>query len=483
MGGHRLRIKTKWITGVIAIALFSALAASLLTTALLVRGLLSNKGSRWVSLLAGQAAETLLPDNTTVATESTTKTGGITITPAAPTSRPYTPSPRPTLTAKPTPEPQPTTTAAPSASVTPTQAAPLSPQVSPGETPSLSPTPSAEPSQSAGEPLPNPHLWELYQLVQEAYAEIAPAVVRIQVVVPSKYTKTVQTDEASGLIVDEKGLIVTDASVMDIALDKNGGLLAEARIEIMVHQADRILQATYLGRDQVTGVAAFSIKNGEKKLTVPRFALTPELHVGQTVLAVGYPEMLMAEGGLTSGFISALNRTVILEDGLSIQMIQTDLKISSRDAGGPLLNLQGEVIGLTNCGLITDPLDTRLRALPVDALLYVARALESADKPGERAWLGITVLHESSFLELQRLYRFPDGLYISSVIQDSPAYVADLRRNDVIVSINDEAVSPTMDLSTFLQAQPVGTELQLRVFRRSESRVIDLVVYLQELQS
>ena len=192
-----MRIKTKWITGVIAIALFSALAASLLTTALLVRGLLSNKGSRWVSLLASQAAETLLPDNTTVATESTTKTGGITITPAAPTSRPYTPSPRPTLTAKPTPEPQPTTTAAPSASVTPTQAAPLSPQVSPGETPSLSPTPSAEPSQSAGEPLPHPHLWELSQLVQDAYAENAPAVVRIQIQVPSNNKKTIKTEGAS----------------------------------------------------------------------------------------------------------------------------------------------------------------------------------------------------------------------------------------------------------------------------------------------
>ena len=185
-------------------------------------------------------------------------------------------------------------------------------------------------------------------------------------------------------------------------------------------------------------------------------------------------------GGLSSGFISAISRMVMLESGTPVQMIQTDLQLSALCAGGPILDLDGKVIGLSSCGLVKDLFDLKTYALPVDSMLAVARGIIDQQAETGRAWLGITVLSAGSFQELQRLYRFPDGLYISSVIQDSPAYVADLRKSDIIIQINDEPVFPSTDLSIFLKEQPVGATVKIRIFRRTENKTLDILVYLQE---
>jgi serine protease Do len=211
-----------------------------------------------------------------------------------------------------------------------------------------------------------------------------------------------------------------------------------------------------------------------------KLAESPALKVGQLVLAVGYPDMLDEQGGLFSGLISGLNRTVILENGTAVQMIQTNAPISQICSGGPLINLLGEVIGLTNCNLAYESYDGMNYALPVDAMRAVAANLSDAGYVPGRAWLGITVLSEASFLELQYLYRFPNGLYVSSVVKDSPAYAADLRKGDVIVQINDAEVGTGMDLSAFLQTQSVGSLLRLRVYRRLENQTLTIQVYLKE---
>jgi serine protease Do len=121
-------------------------------------------------------------------------------------------------------------------------------------------------------------------------------------------------------------------------------------------------------------------------------------------------------------------------------------------------------------------------AMPIAVVQQVAKNLVTQGYVSGRAWLGVTVLQESNFLELQKLYRFPDGLYVSSVIKDSPAYTADLRKGDIITRINGNDVETHESLMLFLQSQAIGAMVDIEVYRKSDGNYHQLKVYLQEYQ-
>lgn len=420
-------MRAKWIAGLVTLSLISAIIASVLTAAVLLNG----------SKLQANTGTSSLPDNTTSGSE----TGN------SPTPSPVT-SPTPTL--KPTPKP-------------------TSPVTDP-TIPTTVETDTTEPTT----------IWETSRLLEKIYSDVSPAVVCIQVEVGDPSSTAYKTNIGSGLIISTEGDIVTNTSILGIALDKQGKVLSNASIKVLIQGASVPFTATLTGRDQLTGLAALSIKPGYLTLKPAVFAEEPELKVGQLILAVGYPDLQYKTGGLSSGMICGLNRSTALEDGTVLQMIQTDARISQNCSGGPLLNLEGEVIGLTNNTLARESIDAMSYALPGGTVKSVAESLIDNGFVSGRSWLGVSVLLEDSFLELQKLYLLPDGLYISSVIKDSPAYTGDLRKGDVITEINGDAVETSMDMSRFLQSQPIGTLVTIRVYRRSDRQYHEIKVYLQE---
>ena len=420
-----IKMKAKWVAGLAAMCLISAVAASLLTAIVFLRGLLGLPQLR-------------LPFATT------NLTSGI------PTPELPTPTPSPSPTAAPTPTPTPTPTPAPTAS---------------------------SGNDSAADLL---NLWQARDLVEKIYAAAAPSVVNIDVVVETTGTATRKTNHGSGLIYNQTGSIVTNASILSIALDKQGKVLANASIRVAIGGAGQTFRAELTGRDLLTGLAVIKIDPGETVLVPAKFAEKTELRVGQMILALGYPDEMLSSGGLTAGIITGLNRPVMLDDGTNLEMIQTNAAISQSCSGGPILNLAGEVIGLANCALNRDVTDTMGYALAAGTVRQVATGLIVNGFVAGRSWLGVSVLLEDGFLELQKPYQLPDGLYISNVIKDSPAYSVDLRKGDVITAINGSAVGTSMDMSKFLQSQPVGSLVTIRIYRRSDGQYRDIKVYLQE---
>lgn len=354
----------------------------------------------------------------------------------------------------------------------------ISPSPSPSAEPTLTPVPTERPS--------DPNTVESFMLLQtqdmieKIYTSISPSVVAVEVKVTDSGTSVSMTNQGSGLILNKSGHIVTNAGILSIALDKQGNVLSNATIQVKIQGIDTPFAAELTGQDVLTGIAVLKIDPLTSPIVPAVFAANSTLRIGQLVLAVGYPEILFESGGLSSGLITGLNRAVNLEDGTTVQMIQTNTPISLDCSGGPLLNMDGEVIGLTNCAIERDAIDSLSYALPIKTIQGVTRDLIENGYVTGRSWLGASVLTESNFLILQRTYGYPNGLYVNNVIKNSPAYVADLRRGDIIVKINDDAVATSMDLSKFLQNQPVGTLIKIRVFRRTDSLYHDLSAYLQE---
>jgi serine protease Do len=325
-------------------------------------------------------------------------------------------------------------------------------------------------------------LLQVQEQIEDIYDSVSPSVAGISVSVSATGTTNERTNKASALIISADGILVTSTGTLSFALDRNGTLKTNAKIEVLLKGHEEPVSAELIGNDILTGISVLSIDPTIVALQPAVFAEAPILKVGQLVLSMGYPDMLASAGGLSSGIITAIDREVMLEDGTGLGMIQTDAHISQSCSGGPLLNLDGEVIGLANCSVSRDISDAMGYALPADVVQQIAKNLVTQGYVSGRAWLGVTVLQENSFLELQNLYRFPDGLYITSVIKDSPAYTADLRKGDIITKINGSDVATHESLVVFLQSQPIGALVDIEVYRKSDGLYHQQNVYLQEYQ-
>jgi serine protease Do len=435
----------KKIVGLASLCLLAAIIASALTAVLLLKGL----------IVPG------IPDP-----GQTTKT-------AEPTSA----STLPTIqtTVLPTPSPSPSPSPSPGASPSPT----AKPTPTPTPQPSPSPTPTPTVSPSATSAVDMFYLWQTRDLLERIYTNVAPSVVGIKIEVTTSGGSKL-TNEGSGLMITGDGDIATNASLLSIAIDKQGKVLAGAQINVLMHGVSISFPATLVGRDLMTGLAVLHIDAGLYETKPAKFAENPDLKVGQMILFLGYPDQYYSAGVMTSGMISSLNQPIVLEDGTTLQMIQTNAPISQASSGGPLLNLAGEVIGLSNGTLSRESGDFMSYALPAATVRQICLGLIEKGYVSGRAWLGVSILTEQSFLDLQKLYHLPDGLFISNIIKDSPAYSVDLRKGDVITRINGKNVAPSMDLGRFLQSQPVGSLVTIRVYRRSDGLYHEIDVYLQE---
>ena len=430
-------MNTKRIVGLAALCLICAVAASALTLWAMTRGLFG-----------------IYPP--------TPETG------ATPQTSPQDSTATPTPTKKPTPTP----TKAPSVTSQPTISVPPTPTPKPNEATNGDPEPKDHPEDSM--------ILSTERLIEKLYEEVSPSVVSIEVEVEEFGKSQFRTNQGSGLILRETGEIATNAAILSIATDKNGNLLANAIVRVKVKDIDRPFAAALIGHDVLSGLAVIKIDPADHKLKPGVFAQAPDGLIGQVVMAVGYPDILYESGGLSSGLITGINRTVLLEDGLAVQMLQTNAPVSLNCSGGPLLNLKGEVLGLTNCAVIREAIDSLSYVLPSAVVQTVSVELIDNGQTSGRSWLGVSVLSEASFLELQKLYGLPDGLYVSHVISDSPAYTADLRKNDIITRLNGIDVGTSLDISRFLQINPPGTLVEIRVYRRTDGRYYNLKTYLQE---
>ncbi len=154
------------------------------------------------------------------------------------------------------------------------------------------------------------------RLIEKLYEEVSPSVVSIEVEVEEFGKSQFRTNQGSGLILRETGEIATNAAILSIATDKNGNLLANAIVRVKVKDIDRPFAAALIGHDVLSGLAVIKIDPADHKLKPGVFAQAPDVRIGQVVMAVGYPDILYESGGLSSGLITGINRTVLLRTAL-----------------------------------------------------------------------------------------------------------------------------------------------------------------------
>jgi S1-C subfamily serine protease len=279
------------------------------------------------------------------------------------------------------------------------------------------------PAGSGAEPAPEPAFAALEQRIIEVAQRVKPSVVHIESVVRIDDRRNVVT--GSGVIADSNGLILTNHHVVDRA----------EKVTIAIPGQRRSYPARVIGADMQTDIAVLRIEAGPP-LVPAAFGRTEDVRVGQWVLAIGNPYGL--DGTVSFGIVSAIGRNLELPETLNA-FIQTDAMIDQGSSGGPLVDLEGRVIGINSRGQGRGIGFT----IPIDTALEVARALEAGGV--ERGYLGISM--QPLDRDLADYLGQPDltGAVVTSVAQDSPAAKAGLRVGDILTRFDGTQVESEKD--------------------------------------
>ena len=270
----------------------------------------------------------------------------------------------------------------------------------------------------------------------------------------------------SGFIISPDGYIVTNNHVISPARD---GATVDS---ITVTLTDRKeYEAELVGRDVASDLAVLKIK--ATNLPFVRFGDSTRTRVGDWVVAIGNPFGL--GGTVTAGIVSALHRG-ITGGGAYDRYIQTDASINQGNSGGPMFDVNGNVIGI-NTALIS-PTGGNVGigfAIPAEQALPVVEALRRGERP-ERGYIGVSLqpldegIADSLGLPRNR------GELIRGVQPGSPAARAGIEQGDVVITVNGRPVTPDETLSYLVSSQPVGSRVPVELIRNGQRRTVTLMV-------
>ncbi|KAH1167474.1 serine protease HTRA1 [Mauremys mutica] len=306
-----------------------------------------------------------------------------------------------------------------------------------------------------------------YNFIADVVEKIAPAVVHIELFRKLPFTKReVPVASGSGFIVSEDGLIVTNAHVVTnkhrVKVELKNGATYEAKIKDVDEKAD---------------IALIKIDT-QGKLPVLLLGRSADLRPGEFVVAIGSPFSL--QNTVTTGIVSTTQRGG-KELGLrnsDMDYIQTDAIINYGNSGGPLVNLDGEVIGI-NTLKVTAGISFAIPSDKIKKFLTESHDRQAKGKAiTKKKYIGIRMmsLSPSKAKELKEHHKdFPDvvsGAYIIEVIPDTPAEAGGLKENDVIISINGQGIISASDVSDIIKKD---NTLNMVVRRGNEDIMITVV--------
>lgn len=300
----------------------------------------------------------------------------------------------------------------------------------------------------------------------ELYAQNVNSVVGITTSITTNYWgyKTTAAASGSGFIITEDGYILTNHHVIE---NSNS-------IKVALYNGETY-EAELIGYDESNDIAV--IKIDAKYLTPAILGSSNALNVGDEVVAIGNPlgELTFS---LTSGYVSALDREITLSSNVTMDLIQTDCAINSGNSGGPLFNMYGEVIGITNAkysgsGSSSEAsIDNIGFAIPIDNVRSIFKSIIEngyVSKP----FIGVSVADVSA--ETQS-YGLPAGAAVKEIVEDSPAQKAGLEINDIITEVNGKEIKSSSDLVDTVKSSAVGDVLKLKVYRQGKTIDIDMIV-------
>lgn len=266
----------------------------------------------------------------------------------------------------------------------------------------------------------------------------------------------------SGFIIDENGYIITNNHVVDkaesISITLSDNTKTEARV---------------IGKDPKTDLALIKIET-KRPLNAVKFGDSDKIRVGDWVLAIGNPFGLGSS--VTAGIVSAKSRDI--ESGPYDSFIQTDASINQGNSGGPMFNLQGEVIGISSAIFSTTGASQGVGfAIPANLAGWVISQLKEHGEV-KRGWIGIKIQPNTPEIADSLGISANQGVVVSGVTEQGPAQKAGLQAGDIVLSFNRQPIDNTKNLSRLIAETKIGTPAPIEIWRSGQKQTLTVPIEL-----
>lgn len=293
------------------------------------------------------------------------------------------------------------------------------------------------------------------------------------------FSSSVETASAgTGIIVSENGYILTNKHVVSKA----------SEISVVTSDGNSYDNVKVVSTDPLNDIAILKISNA-KGLKAAELGDSKKLNIGQQVIAIGNA-LGEYDGTVTSGIISGVGRTVVAADGagsnkeMLTDMIQTDAAINTGNSGGPLVNAQGQVIGI-NTAVASSGQGIGF-AIPISSVKGMLKSISKGETP-KRAYLGANYVAVTPQIQKEYKLTVSKGALIKSrvrsrnaIISDSPAQQAGLQEGDVITKIDGVEISKNTSLGSLIGEKNVGDKIQITYIRNGQEKTTSVI--LEEYQ-
>jgi len=281
--------------------------------------------------------------------------------------------------------------------------------------------------------------------------------------------------QGSGVVFDAQGYIVTNRHVIKNAQTNQDW----DKVEI-IRSTGETYTAEVLGSDSETDLAVLRVET--EGLTSAVLGDSDRVQVGDSAFVIGNPSGIKYAGSLTGGYISAVNREVTMEStGTKVELIQTDAAINPGNSGGALIDIYGQVIGITSAKVVGEEYEGMGFAIPINDVKPIVESLVDNGYVTGRVQIGLT--YQVISQTIADLNGIPQGLRVVSVDEASDAYAKGLRPGDIIYRMDGEEVHDTPDVKKILAGKNPGEQIVLSVYRvgaDDHAERLELSVTLQE---
>lgn len=266
---------------------------------------------------------------------------------------------------------------------------------------------------------------------------------------------------ASGIIFSADGYIIT-----------NNHVVQDAQKITVILQDNRIFTGELWGTDPFTDLAV--IKIDASNLPTAQLGDSRSLELGDGVIAVGNAFDLPGGHTVTQGIVSALGRSIKLDNGIILHdLIQTDAAINPGNSGGPLIDQSGKVVGI-NTAIIGGAENigfsiSTATAVPVIEELIRNRMLTWP-------WLGIAAVDLTPAIAFELNISYREGVLIDEVYSDGPAALAGLRKNDIIIQVNGDEVASVQELEETVRKYSIGSKADVSFIREGKSQTVNVTL-------
>lgn len=294
----------------------------------------------------------------------------------------------------------------------------------------------------------------------EAYNKVAPAavVVSTKSVTQGYFMHTQEVEGiGSGFIINEEGYILTNYHVIQGAQEISVTLSNDVTTTAQVVNYDE---------NQDVAMIKITDENVEIPATV-ELGDSDALQPGEEVIAIGTPLSTELSSTVTKGIISATSRSVAVESGVTMNLIQTDAAINAGNSGGPLVNTKGEVVGINSSKISGEAVEGIGFSIPIND---IKDKIESLSKPILNLGISVRTIDEA----LSKQLNMEQGLYVVEVTEFSSAEKAGLKAGDIIVKADGNRITTFDEFKAVKNGKEEGDEISLEVIRNGQSKTINV---------